>query len=61
MSAKGESNIHKGGFLMCGEIITAAGAFVLSVAVCAVKNCMKHIAARGGAQEKDNKDDQNGS
>ena len=46
---------------MCGEIITAAGAFVLSVTVCAVKNCMKHIAARGGTQEKDNKDDQNGS
>lgn len=61
MSAKGESNIHKGGFLMCGEIITAAGAFVLSVTVCAVKNCMKHIAARGCAKGKDNKDDQNGS
>lgn len=42
---------------MCGEIITAAGAFVLSVTVCAVKNCMKHIAAHSGTQEKDNRED----
>lgn len=44
---------------MCGGIITAVGAFALSVTICAVKSCMKQIAAKSGAREKDDKDDQN--
>lgn len=42
-----------GGFLMCGELISAAGAAALAAAVCAVKAYMRRVGFGRGTSGKE--------